>query len=165
VVVPTATGRIIYVDADAIVLNNGFTWDDAYRYLQDALAAVDNADKVYADEGIYRPNRDRAMTRGDLNSDDGPNFASNSENSYHVAKSIECDETVVLDGFTITCGNADNADARPSEDRCGSGMYNEFGSLTLINCTFSSNGEVSAHDAGLIVQKAVGLMDKFPVEG
>jgi hypothetical protein len=43
---------------------------------------------------------------GDLASDDGPDFANNDENSYHVAVGSETDSTAVLDGFTLTGGNA-----------------------------------------------------------
>ena len=36
----TAAGRTIYVDADAGGANNGPSWTDAYRYLQNGLAAA-----------------------------------------------------------------------------------------------------------------------------
>ena len=39
---------------------------------------------------------------GDLNGDDGPNFANNGENSYHVVTGSGIDETAILDGFTIS---------------------------------------------------------------
>ena len=73
---------------------------------------------------------------GDLNGDDGPDFAGNDENSYHVVTGSGTDETAVLDGFTITAGNAD---VFPEADGDGAGIYNESGSPTITNCTVSGN--------------------------
>ena len=68
---------------------------------------------------------------GDLNGDDGPNFANNGENSYHVVTGSGIDETAVLDGVSISGGNV------PS-DR-GGGMYNFSASPTVTNCKFRKN--------------------------
>lgn len=59
----------------------------------------------------------------------------NAENSYHVLTGTGTDNTAVLNGFTITAGNAD-AD---TPDERGAGMYNDAGSPTVTNCTFSNN--------------------------
>ncbi len=72
---------------------------------------------------------------GDLNGDDGPDFTNNEENSYHVVTGSDTNETAVLDGFTITGGNAHAV--APYND--GGGMYNHTGSPTVSNCTFSGN--------------------------
>jgi hypothetical protein len=94
----------------------------------------------YAGFGEPDPNgRDiygcETILSGDLNEDDGPDFANNEENSYHVVLSSGADGATVLDGFTITAGNADGSDP----DNSGGGMYNIFSSPTLINCTFVGN--------------------------
>jgi predicted outer membrane repeat protein len=57
------------------------------------------------------------------------------DNSYHVVTGSDTDATAVLDGFTITGGNADGS----STDRYGGGMYNSGGSPTVANCTFNAN--------------------------
>jgi len=73
---------------------------------------------------------------GDRNGDDGPEFANYEENSYHVVVGSNCDEAAVLDGFTITGGNA-NVSSYPNG--WGAGMYMQNGSPTVINCRFVAN--------------------------
>ena len=164
-----------YVDADVTGANDGSSWEDAFNYLQDALAAASSGNEILVAEGIYRPDEDtdhpdgtgereatfglingvaikggyaglgepdpnfrdvndnETLLSGDLLGNDGPDFANNSDNSYHVVTGSGTDETAVLDGFTITAGNAN----WPSLE--GGGMYNELGNPTVMNCTFSGN--------------------------
>jgi uncharacterized repeat protein (TIGR01451 family) len=56
------------------------------------------------------------------------------DNAYHVVTSSHLTETAVLDGFTVTAGNAWDND----EDD-GGGMHNDTSDPTLINVTFSGN--------------------------
>lgn len=75
---------------------------------------------------------------GDLSGDDGPHFANNEENSYHVffhPEELDLDDMAALEGFTITGGNANGSDAHYR----GGGMYNAHSSPTMSNCTFSRN--------------------------
>ncbi|MHC4091416.1 MAG: right-handed parallel beta-helix repeat-containing protein, partial [Planctomycetota bacterium] len=74
---------------------------------------------------------------GDLNGDDGPDFANNSENSNHVVTGRYVDAATVLDGFAITDGNANGDFSSPSA--FGGGMLNDGGSPTVTNCMFSGN--------------------------
>jgi hypothetical protein len=105
---------------------------------------------------------------GDLNGDDGPDFANHNENSYHVVTCVWTDETTILDGLTITGGRADGiggeesfpaprgrgaglniSNASPTLIDCvvrdnfarwqGAGVYNSDGDCTLTNCIFSGN--------------------------
>jgi hypothetical protein len=78
-----------------------------------------------------------SILSGDLQGDDGPDFTNNDENSYHVVTVSGIDETAVLDGFTITAGNA-NSHWYYGHDS-GGGMYINFGSATVIKCTFIGN--------------------------
>jgi len=64
VVTPTATGKIIYVDADANGLNDGSSWADAYNYLQDALATAASGDEIRVAQGIYRPDESSVKPNG-----------------------------------------------------------------------------------------------------
>jgi predicted outer membrane repeat protein len=60
----------------------------------------------------------------------------NSDNSYHVIFNSGLDNTAVLDGFTVTGGNAD---ASSFPDHSGGGMHNQQSSPLVNNCTFSGN--------------------------
>jgi parallel beta-helix repeat protein len=86
----------------------------------------------------------KTILSGDLNGDDGPNFANHYENSYHVVTGSGTNETAVLDGFTITGGNANG----PSPHDHGGGMFNNAGSPTVINCNFSKNSALQ-HGGGM----------------
>lgn len=72
---------------------------------------------------------------GDLNGDDGANFANNGENSYHVVQGGGANNTAILDGFTIAGGNANGT----APNNGGGGMYNPGSSPTLANLIFISN--------------------------
>ncbi|KPL20814.1 MAG: hypothetical protein AMJ75_11175 [Phycisphaerae bacterium SM1_79] len=86
------------------------------------------------------PNKNETILSGDLKGDDGPDFANNDENSYHVVIGGRTDDTTFLDGFTITSGNADG----PSEYRYhqGGGIFNSDGSPTVVSCIFRHNSAV-----------------------
>ena len=78
---------------------------------------------------------------GDLDGNDGPDFANNDENSFHVfyhADGVALDSSAILDGFTISGGNADLEEI--DEHYRGGGMTNEYGaSPALTNVTFTGN--------------------------
>ncbi|MDR2921559.1 MAG: T9SS type A sorting domain-containing protein [Tannerella sp.] len=64
---------------------------------------------------------------GDFNDDD-EDFANMDENAYHVLILIEADKQTVVDGFTITGGNAGevktiNVNGTPVFNHCGGGVY------------------------------------------
>ncbi|MBL7827074.1 MAG: hypothetical protein JNJ57_10615 [Saprospiraceae bacterium] len=44
-----------YVDAQAIGLNNGLNWSDAFTNLHDALIAADSGDEIWVAQGTYKP--------------------------------------------------------------------------------------------------------------
>jgi hypothetical protein len=176
----TTEAQRIFVDTDAGGSNDGSSWENAYTFLQDALADANSLEKpveIWVAEGIYTPDSnladpngsgDRTATfqlisgvtvkggyagfsqpnpdardielyetilSGDLYGDDGSDFANNGENSYHVVTGNETDETAVLDGFTVTGGNANGSSY---SNKRGGGMYCDSDS-TLTNCTFIGN--------------------------
>ncbi|MGB2863540.1 MAG: right-handed parallel beta-helix repeat-containing protein, partial [Sedimentisphaerales bacterium] len=55
-----AVGKTIYVDDDAAGTNNGSSWENAYIFLQEALASAKSAEKpveIRVAQGTYRPNQ------------------------------------------------------------------------------------------------------------
>jgi hypothetical protein len=61
------------------------------------------------------------------------------ENSYHVVTGSGTGHTAILDGFTITGGQANGAYSGPCGPACGGGMFNNNSSPTLANVAFSGN--------------------------
>ena len=78
------------------------------------------------------PNAHQTILSGDISVVDA-----NYDNSYNVVTSTGNDSTAILDGFTVTKGNANYVDAYPY-DR-GAGMLNLSSSPTVNNCIFSDN--------------------------
>jgi parallel beta-helix repeat protein len=65
-------GKIIYVDDDAVGRNDGSSWNNAYTFLQDALADAGVADKpveIRVAQGIYTPDRSFVSPDGAGNRD------------------------------------------------------------------------------------------------
>jgi hypothetical protein len=53
-----------YVDGDANGADNGSSWEDAFKYLQDAPAAAIYGDQIWVAEGLYKPDESRAHPDG-----------------------------------------------------------------------------------------------------
>ncbi|WP_269523401.1 right-handed parallel beta-helix repeat-containing protein [Coraliomargarita parva] len=85
------------------------------------------------------PNANPTILSGDLQQNDGANFANNGDNAYHV---VSADSTVtssaILDGFTVTAGNANSTDVNAT----GAGVFLYQGSPTLSNCRIQGNQAV-----------------------
>ncbi|HUS72140.1 MAG TPA: hypothetical protein VMY06_03665, partial [Sedimentisphaerales bacterium] len=71
-----------------------------------------------------------SILSGDINAP-----GNNSDNSYHVVTGSGTDPNAVLEGFTITAGNANGS----YPHNCGGGLFNDSGSPTVTNCTFRMN--------------------------
>ncbi len=161
----TAFAAVIYVNAAAGGANNGTSWANAYTSLQTALAAAAATDELWVAAGTYRPDAsDRtisfAMKNGvgiyggfsgvetqrsqrdpsanvTILSGDIGTPSSSIDNSHHVVTAgAGVTSSGVLDGFTITAGQADGAP--PSNDG-GAGLWNNGGSPTLAQLIFTGN--------------------------
>ena len=62
------TPKIIYVDDNSTGLNNGSSWENAYTFLQDAIADANNSDKlveIRVAQGTYKPDMGEGIIPGD----------------------------------------------------------------------------------------------------
>jgi len=97
----------------------------------------------YAGAGTPDPNARNielyeTILSGDLNGDDGPDFANNGENSYHVVTGgNNRRETTVIDGFTITGGYANGSGW--DDSRGGGIMFSLDCGFRITNCTVIGN--------------------------
>ncbi len=160
---PAAATR--YVKPGATGTGDCSSWANACT-LQTALSVAVSGDEIWVGAGTYKPTTgsDRsvafqlkngvgvyggfAMTetlRSQRNwtanvtilSGDIGAAGNNSDNSYHVVTAGSgTNNTAILDGFTVTGGNA-NGSTDP--DDCGGGMYNYYGNPTVQYVIFSNN--------------------------
>jgi hypothetical protein len=72
---------------------------------------------------------------GDLAGDDGADLINNGENSYHVVTAGSVDASALLDGCSVTAGNANGGAA----DANGGGIYCSGGNPTIQHCIIRSN--------------------------
>ncbi len=77
------------------------------------------------------PNQYLTVLTGDLANDD-PNT---DDNSYHVVKISDTDETSIIDGFSITAGEANGVE----DFSRGSGIYCTSADAIISNCTIMGN--------------------------
>ena len=96
------------------------------------------------------PATNLTILSGDIDGDDSQNpitnldtVTGNTNNSYHVVTGSGTDATAILDGFTISAGNADADGGYPGT--AGAGIFNNAGSPTLTNITIIGN---RASDSG-----------------
>jgi predicted outer membrane repeat protein len=190
-----AVGKIIYVDDDATGAMDGSSWENAYNFLQEALADANSADKpveIRVAQGIYRPNeglvaipefdwrtatfqlingvtlrggyagfgepdpnvRDieafGTILSGDLNGDDvgvsDPcdllTEPTRADHSYTIVTGACCSRLAVLDGFTISSGNAIGSGRHQIYQRGAALIVSCYPSLSypsIVNCTFTDN--------------------------
>ena len=187
----TCFGGTLYVDDSATGVNNGSSWTDAYRYLQDALMMASGGDEIRVAQGVYTPDQfalsDRpslgryetfglkngvkllggfagvgasdpdvrnvglypTILSGDLEGNDPAemdlglmlNAVSREDNSIHVVVGTGTNNSAVLDGFTITGGNANipGDDGEWVSTEYGGGLYNGPGDCTVRDCVFVAN--------------------------
>ncbi|MCG2784934.1 MAG: hypothetical protein L6461_07490 [Anaerolineae bacterium] len=151
-----AAGRC-YVNINAAGSNNGTSWTNAYTDLQSALS--DTCTEIWVAEGTYTPHTSNRDVSFELKNGvalyggftgiepnlEERNWTINStilsgdidsgENSYHVITSSGVGSSAILDGFTITAGQANGG----SGNDLGGGMYNNGGSPTIRNIIFQGN--------------------------
>jgi|GEM_PF-2054665 len=158
---------VVYVDSSqATNLPDGQSWNSAYATLQEALSNAPADLEIWVAAGTYTPGgtredsfilKDTVDVYGGFNGDETFREARDPENNvtilsgdigaqdyksdncYHVVTGAN---NVVLDGFTISDGNANETSGFLAR---GGGIFNNYTSPTISNCTFSNN---SAYNYG-----------------
>ena len=179
----SAAPTIIYVKWDAGGLNNGTSWANAYKRLEFALNSGSSGQEIWVATGTYKPGdwraasfvlktnglevyggfaggetqrsqRQPAVNVTILSGEIGA--AGIADNLYHVFQTGYTDRSAVLDGFTITGGNANGADP---DDR-GGGLYLANGNPTLRNLIFSGNS-ASTQGGGMYSETGMPRMSRI----
>ncbi len=164
-----AKAQTVYVNATAGGNNDGTTWFDAYTDLQTAITNTSSGE-IWVATGVYYPgssgtnaatftlknnvgiyggfignetvigDRDPMANTTTLSGDLDQSGTKNSNDAYHVVSSGETNSSAILDGFTITGGNATGGGI----NSVGGGMLCDGNASvsvnpTVVNCTFSDN--------------------------
>jgi len=181
--------------------NNGQSWTNAFTNLTDALAVATTADQIWVASGSYFPTEDGnksisfvipsgveilggfpntgnptlanrnpqtnvTILNGDIDHD-----GSLANNSYTVIYTKDVDASTILDGFTVTGGNADGGvptDFPVLLENGGAAWYNEAtnfvnSSPTIRNCLFTNN-HASNRGGALFHKASIGASADYTIE-
>ena len=144
-----------------VIGGNSALCDEIHVYegesIQAAIDGASNDDEIVVHPGTYHELINFTGKAITLRSSDGWEFTTidGGQAGTVVTCSNHEDSNTVLDGFTITAGNAQNGggmynyDSSPTVANClftgnssslyGGGIYNYNGGAAVINCTFSAN--------------------------
>ncbi|MFZ5563026.1 MAG: MopE-related protein [Thermodesulfobacteriota bacterium] len=104
-----------------------------------------------------------SVLSGDLDQNDAAG-GDNSENAYHVAYFVGVSDQTVLDGFTITGGNANSTEFNTYTDVRGGGVFNTSGNPRIINCYITDN-HADIYGGGIYNNRGNLLMSNCAVSG
>lgn len=146
----------LYVDASVATSGDGSSWSSAFKTLDEALLAQEQCmatGEILVSEGTYQPAFSRSFSmRNNVKiyggfPAGGGSFTDRNTithesilqgNSASVIHNYALNTTALLDGFTITGGNAAS----------GGGMYNFQAGPSINNCLFTGNVTASNGGAG-----------------
>ena len=119
-------------------LIHNITQDSWYETIQAAIGAAINGDEIEVAPGTYNEAINFNGKAVRLYSSGGPDVTIiDGTGNYHVVQCVNGEGAdTILEGFTITGGNANGPDAN---SWCGAGMFNFTSSPKVTNCTFSGN--------------------------
>ncbi len=185
-----SAGRIIHVRPVGNDYADGTTWYSAYGSVGYALSEAESGDQVWVAKGTYKTGpagadrtwsfhlpdgvavyggfnatesylsqRNPALNVTILSGDIGVS-GSNADNAYHVVVANGVSSSSILDGFTITGGNANGA----APDNVGGGIYIDYlSSPTLANLIFTGNA--AATNGGAIYAEGDIALNNFAFTG
>ena len=152
---------IVYVDEDANGLNNGSSWQNAYKELRDAIDDIAFGNRIYADQiwvakGIYKPTDnpgETAATFAMLDGIDMYGHFNGNETSIDQRNLADANNAAILTGYINGDGNGDlytvvtAADARLDgftikgcrNSDTGGGVYCNGTNTTIANCILTDN--------------------------
>jgi len=177
---------IIYLDAAADPGGDGASWVSARRSFDAALAVAHPGDEIRVAAGVYsRPGGSTDPVLEMIDGVDivggfgGPSVIDGRGECVHV---VEGASNAVLDGFTITGGNArydwpdyngggmNNVDVRGlvvkncifienHTNRRGGGVYNNYSKVRLVGCDFFNN-TAEVRGGGLCNHSSVARIER-----
>lgn len=157
-----AQSDIVYVDKDAVGLNDGTSWANAYNTVQNALNNFSGTEQIWVAEGTYFTavtNRTKSFDLVDGMEIYGGFVGSESaigerdlenhqtilsgaigaagplDNAYHVVTAFLTGGSAKMDGFVIENGYADGS----SNDVIGGGVLIMDGFFEMTNCVIRNN--------------------------
>jgi hypothetical protein len=156
VLAPSTNGRTIYVDDDANGLNDGSSWVDACKFLQDALEDANSSAKpveIRVAQGIYRPDQTSAVSNGTGDREATFQLINGVTLKGGYAGLVQPDpnerdvrkyETTLsghlngTDSYRAVTGVGNDANAVLDGLTITGGIYNEHANPTVTNCIFST---------------------------
>ncbi len=165
------SGDEIWVAAGTYHPTNGTDRNAAFQLMNNvAVYGGFNGTETSQEERNWANNI--TILSGDLQNNDSSNISAmepkRSDNSYHVVTGSGTDDTAVLDGFTITGGNANGI----SPDDNGGGIYNDGGSPLLQNVILTQNtafergaGIANLNNSNPVITNAVFIENKADSSG
>jgi hypothetical protein len=136
--IPPAVGDDVQIWVAAGTYTPGAARTDTFQLVNDvAIYGGFAGGETLLSDRDPDPATNGTVLSGDLNGDDTANFGNRSDNSYHVVEApIGVNNTAVLDGFTITGGNAEGFGI----DANGGGILNQgTSSASFANLLISGN--------------------------
>ena len=145
--VSTAQAATIFVDIANCPDPGDGSATDPYCSIQTAIDNAVDTDEIVVAPGTYFETINFLGKAVTLRSSDGADVTIiDGTGFFHVVQCVNGEgPDTILDGFTITGGNANG----PFPDNLGGGMYNELSSPTVSNCTFTGNSAAGPGGGGM----------------
>lgn len=187
----TTQDSILHVNSNVAEggANNGTSWQDAFEHLKDALEVLVSGQQVWV-SGTHNPSPDFNGARGlsllienvsdvqvlggfagDENEAFQRDFTvnetiltghiGNDNHSFRVLVVKDTDDTVLIDGFTVTGGVANSPDIETS--RRGAGIYIDGSSVRLSNINVTGNEALGDGGGIYVTGTSAPRLDKISV--